>query len=77
MQSVDVSIDAGDRLTFENEYTAWDRARPRKLGTTAHIGPMTVMHGPTPDGRCNYIGIPEPFLEVLKAKGTVSFRVIT
>jgi hypothetical protein len=69
MRCVNISIDASDRRLFEEEHFAWEKAQPRQHGALGHIGTPLVMHGPTPECRCHYIGIPEPFLEVLRSKG--------
>ena len=75
MQYVNVSIDAGDRRVFEEEFWTWEKARPRPPGALGHSAMMPAMSGPWPDGRCNYMRVPEPFLEVLKTKG-FSYRGI-
>jgi hypothetical protein len=76
MKAVNISIDASDRRVFEEEYWAWVKSLPQPPGAVGHLGTMPAMHGPTPQWRCNYMSVPEPFLEVLKAKG-VSFRTVT
>ena len=66
MRPVTISIYTGDRLEFEREYRAWEKALP---GTLGHISSMPAMNGPTSDDRCNYIDVPVEFLKVLVAKG--------
>jgi len=73
MRYVNISVDAGDRRVFEEEYWAWEKALPRPPGALGHSAAMPAMQGPTPEGRCNYMGVPESFLAILKTKG-VSFR---
>jgi hypothetical protein len=69
MRQINVSIDMGDQRAFEEEHFLWSKTLPRAPGSIGHMAPPIVMAGPTPDRRCNYIAVPEPFLEVLKAKG--------
>lgn len=69
MQGVNISINANDRRSFEEEYWEWDKARPQPPGEIGHIGTMPPMHGVSPDGCCNYMSVPKPFLETLVAKG--------
>jgi hypothetical protein len=76
MRYVNISIDAADRRVFEEEYWAWVKALPQPPGATGHSAAVPLMHGPTPEFRCNFFDVPEPFLEILKTKG-VSFMVIT
>jgi hypothetical protein len=76
VKAVNISIDASDRRIFEDEYWEWLKSLPQQPGAIGHFGMMPAMHGPTPDWRCSYMGVPEPYLAVLKGKG-VSFRSIT
>ena len=73
MQGVNISIDAFDQRAFEEEYWAWEKSRPRAPGALGYYAPMPPMNGPSPEGRCYYISVPESFLEVLQAKA-IPFR---
>ncbi len=71
-----IVIYADQRHRFNDALYAWDRDRPSQPNSIVHASVMPIENGPSPEDQYTYLGVPDAFLEVMKAKG-IAFNIAT